>query len=655
VHTAPVYISINNKPVRASSSDATYFVKWIDNILEKIGPGGAWNRYFTKDRQVVTARYKKARDIYKKVATESDHAPILLINSKENFGNYTAEMLRAEGISSFVTETVGDTMVPLKDLRRRKIVILSSQNVSQAQASVFEQYVKEGGRLIATMPVNQLDRTFGITRASHVSNYNYIVVNKSSSLAKGITSKPMPLHTKIFDYKLNSSAKSVANFYPPGSSPAIVFNNYGKGQSLSFLYNLPESVVLTRQGNPADAGKEMDSIPGLRAMDLFTNGWVDTSCNKLNHADEQMHILSRAVEKMSDIPVPRLWYFPDTLKCVVTLNNDGEDSKENEFEPQFNDVYAKGARMTLYIKEVDFVSKKWTDKWRSRGFEMSGHPDQTKFAANPSWQRMDTIYDTLNGKLKSSLGIPPMETVTNHWFVWPGNYENGKTDFAAQAKLEEQHGVGLDCNYAHYDNNARRKQFLGSYGYTQGNYTGSGLPMKFADTDGSIINVYQQLNNVYDQQYMEHNDKDGYFNAFRGLMDRSIDSGVYSYISVRSHNNEYFFSKVPLMKMLDYANAKHIPVWTELQLLQFLRARENAGFSDVKFYNNQLTFKLSSSYAADIKLTAMVPTSFNGKKIIKVFVDGVEFAYSSFVVRGDSYAFVPVDAGVTSEVVVEYK
>jgi hypothetical protein len=29
-------------------------------------------------------------------------------------------------------------------------------------------------------------------------------------------------------------------------------------------------------------GREMDGITGIRAMDMFTDGWVDTSKNTLN-------------------------------------------------------------------------------------------------------------------------------------------------------------------------------------------------------------------------------------------------------------------------------------------------------------------------------------------------------------------------------------
>jgi hypothetical protein len=70
-HTAPVYITVKNKSVRARAEDAQYFVKWIDNILKNIAPGGPWNHYFTHDLDVVEKRYEKARDVYEKIALEA--------------------------------------------------------------------------------------------------------------------------------------------------------------------------------------------------------------------------------------------------------------------------------------------------------------------------------------------------------------------------------------------------------------------------------------------------------------------------------------------------------------------------------------------------------------------------------------------------------
>lgn len=66
-HTSPVYITVNEKPVRARAEDARYFIDWIDNILNNIKAGGKWNKYFPHDLNEATDRYRKARDIYVQV------------------------------------------------------------------------------------------------------------------------------------------------------------------------------------------------------------------------------------------------------------------------------------------------------------------------------------------------------------------------------------------------------------------------------------------------------------------------------------------------------------------------------------------------------------------------------------------------------------
>lgn len=70
-HTAPVYVSVKDKPVRASEEDAMFFVNWIDNILDNIKPGGPWNRYFTVNSDVAKDRYAKAKKIYAKIAKQA--------------------------------------------------------------------------------------------------------------------------------------------------------------------------------------------------------------------------------------------------------------------------------------------------------------------------------------------------------------------------------------------------------------------------------------------------------------------------------------------------------------------------------------------------------------------------------------------------------
>jgi hypothetical protein len=70
-HTAAAFIQVNQAPVRARSEDALYFVQFIDNLLKKTSPGGPWNQYFSKDLAEAQSRYRKAREIYQKIADEA--------------------------------------------------------------------------------------------------------------------------------------------------------------------------------------------------------------------------------------------------------------------------------------------------------------------------------------------------------------------------------------------------------------------------------------------------------------------------------------------------------------------------------------------------------------------------------------------------------
>ncbi len=69
-HTAPVYITVNKKPVRASAEDARFFIDWIDNILKHTQPGGKWSKFFPSDPQTIRNRYIKARSIYEDILKE---------------------------------------------------------------------------------------------------------------------------------------------------------------------------------------------------------------------------------------------------------------------------------------------------------------------------------------------------------------------------------------------------------------------------------------------------------------------------------------------------------------------------------------------------------------------------------------------------------
>jgi hypothetical protein len=586
-------------------------------------------------------------------------SPILLIASDNRFGSYTSEILRTEGFNEFRMDSLTNDIITISYLKKFEIVVLTETPLTRLQKEMFEYYVKGGGNLIAFRPDKKLNEIFGLIDTKKTIHEAWLSIDTLTEIGKGLTNETLQFHGMADQYLIKNGKKIATIFSDAFAStefPAVVMNDYGKGHAIAFLYNLPESIVYTRQGNYMHAGEEMDGINGIRAMDMFTDGWIDTTKNTLNQADEQMQLFTHCLEKITaiDNPLPRFWYFPDDLKCLVVLNNDGEDSYEADFIPHFKDIESKDAKMTLYVLEVDKVSKTAIDSWKKNGHEISGHVDDTKEAVNPTWVNMNTAISTKINELNSRYGIEKMRTVVNHWFVWCGKDQDGSTDFAAQAILESNHGIELDANYAHYDNNSRQGHFLGSSGTNQGNFTGSGLPMKFAGKTGSVLNIYQLLNNVYDQQYMENKDQEGFFNCFKGLMDRSLNKEIYSYITVKTHTNEYFFSKKPLSEMLDYAKQNGIPVWTAIELLDFLKTKDEAEFTNIHFSNNRLSFDIHSTLKHRSGLTCMIPYAKNEKKINRITINGKIESYNIKSAKGYRYAFVTISPGANYTLVADY-
>jgi hypothetical protein len=70
-HTAAVFVTVGGRPVRASVDDPEYFVRYIDNLLEKTAENGAWGMYFRTEREAAHARYRAAKAVYERIASEA--------------------------------------------------------------------------------------------------------------------------------------------------------------------------------------------------------------------------------------------------------------------------------------------------------------------------------------------------------------------------------------------------------------------------------------------------------------------------------------------------------------------------------------------------------------------------------------------------------
>ena len=610
--------------------------------------------------------------------TDVERAPILILGTQEDFSLYTCEILKTEGFNNlFDIKLLSQWEHSPVNIEQYNAVILGASDIPNGLFGLIDDYVKSGGGLIAFKPCRKLLPLAGLTGCASLVNCASLAGSENPDghaghaeptrpdspaeapgtladayikftpheLTAGLIDETMQFHGAADLYALSGAQQVAAlcsDACTPAGHPAVALNRYGRGQVISFTYNLPLSIALTRQGNPALAGVEADGIPGLRAAEMFTGGWVNASKNNINQADEQMRLLSRCVEYLAAAagPLPRLWYFPDALKCVAALTNDGEGNNEAEFAAQFDEIEAKQARMTLYIMRPEKVSDGKAAEWAARGHEISGHPDGAYQSHDPSWATMDALLGSMKAAIKSKYGAD-MRTVANHWFVWCGRDSDGRADFAAQAKIEAKNGLLMDMNYSDYDiANTYGERYLGR----DGNFTGSGLPMRFTDCGGNVIDVYQVLTNIYDQQYMEADDKEGFFNRFKNILDRSLDGGVYSVIGIKAHYCEWHWTREPILKMLEYAAERRVPVRTAEKLLDFLLLKDAAGFENVRYRDDMLNFNVASPGAAG-GLTLMIPRAFGGKELRRIIMDGADIKPDYQTVKGKEYAFVVLGAG----------
>jgi hypothetical protein len=87
-HTAAVFVLVNNAPIRASATDAQYFITWCDNLLTRTANGGAWAKYFQNQLSAARARYQQAKNLYAQIKAEALQATRTLqseqVNEREN-------------------------------------------------------------------------------------------------------------------------------------------------------------------------------------------------------------------------------------------------------------------------------------------------------------------------------------------------------------------------------------------------------------------------------------------------------------------------------------------------------------------------------------------------------------------------------------------
>jgi hypothetical protein len=597
--------------------------------------------------------------------------PILVVTSSgDPFTGYYTEILRAEGLNEFATADV--SALSAATLDAYSVVVLGARGLSGGQASLLSNWVQAGGNLIAMRPDAALAGVLGISPSGGTLSNADLKVDTAQPPGAGITANVMQFHDTADRYAL-AGARAVATLYQspstPTSNPAVTLRDVGSagGQAAAFTFDLARSIVYTRQGNPAWAGQERDGLSEpnavpIRSDDLFFGAkagdvqpdWVDLDRVATPGADEQQRLLANLITEMSAdrVPLPRFWYLPHGLKAAVVLTGDDHGSgtdpqTQNGTKGQFERYKAastpgcsvadwKCIRSTSYIFPGTPISDAEVAAYQAQGFEIALHlwvSGTTDGSANPgdkncfnfpSAQGLNGDFDLQLAQFKQlypSAAAP--STSRTHCIVW--------SDWSTEASAEAGHGVRLDATYYYWPGTWLQDR--------PGFFTGSGFPMRYASSNGSLIDTYQAATQLTDESQQT------IANEAPALLDGALGSqGFYGVFTANMHTD------VPdnpdADTLVDVAKARGVPVISARQLLTWMDGRNGSSFQGVAFDNpsGQMTFRLAPGSGAR-GLQAMVPAAGGTGPLLSLSRDGQPVSTQTRTMKGIAYAVFDAAAG----------
>ncbi|WP_018614591.1 DUF4082 domain-containing protein [Segetibacter koreensis] len=580
------------------------------------------------------------------VSTDGPGGPVLIISTSSNpFSRYFTEILKAQGLNEFIAKDI--SQVTATDLNNYDVVILGEMALSAANVTMLTNWVNAGGTLIAMRPDAQLATLLGITPVSGTLTDKYLLVNTSTEQGRGIVAQTIQFHGPANLYTLNG-ATSLATLYSSATAattnPAVTIRDVGTngGQAVAFAYDLARSIVYTRQGNPAWAGQERDGQLGgvdivKRSNDLYFGNasfdpqpdWVDLNKVAIPQADEQQHLLTNIIIKGNEDkkPLPRFWFLPKGLKATIVMTGDdhGNGGTAGRFD-QYKALSISNTadavknwtaiRSSSYIYPGTPITDAQAKSYQTDSFDISLHLNTN--CADWTATSLPNFYTNQLQQFTNQLpSIAAPTTHRVHCLVW--------SDWASEPKVELNNKIRLNATYYYWPGEWLQNR--------SGMFTGSGMPMRFADINGAIIDNYQlttQMTDESEQVYPEFVDS---------LLNKATGAeGYYGVFCANMHTDNV--ASTGSDAIINSAANHNIPVVSAKQMLTWLDGRNASKFSSLTWNNNALSFSVTAASGTD-NLEAMLPMEIKTSRLTTITANGAAVSYRTETVKGIQYAFFP--------------
>jgi hypothetical protein len=568
----------------------------------------------------------------KKPLRDGGGGPILLaLSGADPTDDFYAEVLRAEGFTSFTT--VGSSRLTRQLLDRHELLLLSG-DPGAASIGLVRDWVEAGGRLVVVRPRGELAQLAGQRQTGPVRDGAFLEVEDTAW--GGV---PLRLHGAVDVVGAAPDVEVAASLdAKSGGSPAVTVRDVGKGRVAAFAFDLARSVVLTRQGNPAWVGQDRDGRAPVRTNDLFFGAaeddtgtdFVDLDNITVPHADELMRVLANVVMDLTAerTPLPRLWYFPDDAEAVLVMAADdhGTPTGTRDF---FDALKAAGPadcdrarwecpRATSWIYPDAGLSASAAAAYVEEGFDVGAHV--TTHCENWSPSSLDHAFGTSLRSFRVAYpSLPPQHGSRVHCIVW--------TDYVTQAVVERAWGVRLDMNYYYWPGDWIQDR--------PGFMTGSGIPMRFSDLDGGLVNVFQQPTHLVDEV----------FAGDPGAVAKLVDGAQGPQEYYGAFGTHFDFTTSFASEVIEVARERGVPMVSGQQLLDWVDGRYASRFEDLGWVPSGMTFSVVADPRAQMMLRGMLPTQGLGGELRELTRDGEVVETTIRSIKGIEYAFFDATTG----------
>ena len=175
----------------------------------------------------------------------------------------------------------------------------------------------------------------------------------------------------------------------------------------------------------------------------------------------------------------------------------------------------------------------------------------------------------LNAFASTFPNLPAPVTNRMHCIVW--------SDWATQPKVELSHGIRFDTSYYYWP-----PVWVAD---RPGLFTGSGMPMRFADFDGTLIDVYQATTQMTDES------EQTYPYTIDTLLDGALGSeGYYGAFTANMHTDSAASDGSDAI--VASAQARGVPIVSARQMLQWWDGRNASAFSNLTWNGSTLSFSI---------------------------------------------------------------